>query len=106
MANNEVSRRQFLTASALALTGLSTVDFPAMANPTYKNEKIRLGLIGTGARGVGLATLIREMPAVELIACCDILPEHLKDGMNLAAKGAKSYTDYRKLLENKDIDAV
>ena len=43
---------------------------------------------------------------MKIVACCDVIPEHLQNGMNQAGKGAKSYTDYRKLLEDKEIDAV
>ena len=43
---------------------------------------------------------------MQIVACCDVIAEHLQNGMNQAGKGAKSYTDYRKLLEDKEIDAV
>lgn len=46
------------------------------------------------------------MPGIQILACCDILPNNLKEGMSYAAKGAKSYSDYRQLLDDKNIDAV
>jgi predicted dehydrogenase len=46
------------------------------------------------------------MPGTELVGCCDILLEHLKQGLSLASKGAKGYVDYRRLLDDKTIDAV
>ena len=69
-------------------------------------KKIRIGLIGSGSRGCGLASLIKEISDVELAACCDIIPEHLQQGMSLATKGAKGYMDYKKLLDDKTIDGV
>jgi len=82
------------------------MQLPVFGSTLFKPERLRLGMIGTGSRGTGLASLIREMDGVELIACCDNIPEHLKNGMSFAAKGAKAYSDYRKLLEDKNIDAV
>lgn len=105
MANSLTTRRNFITAGIAAVAGLSALP-AAFANPLRSADKIRLGLIGTGSRGSGLATLIKEMPDFELVACCDIIPENLQKGLSLAAKNAKGYTDYRKLLDDKSIDAV
>ncbi|SDG92302.1 Predicted dehydrogenase [Dyadobacter soli] len=102
------TRRDFITTSlaAMAGVGLSTAFNPAFGKTIRPADKIRLGIIGTGSRGAGLATLIREMPEYELVACCDIIPENLQKGLSLAAKNAKGYADYRKLLDDKSIDAV
>ena len=67
---------------------------------------VRVGVIGTGSRGTGLASLIKELKGMKIVACCDVIAEHLQNGMNQASKEAKSYTEYRKLLEDKEIDAV
>ena len=100
------SRRKFIGTGALAITSLVTMGFPSFGTGLFKDDVIRLGMIGTGARGAGLASLIKDMPGVSLVACCDTIPEHLKNGLSHAAEKAKSYTDYRKLLEDKNIDAV
>ena len=104
-----ISRRRFISTSAVALsgimTGMMTVGLPAFANP-FSPDVIRVGLIGAGARGVGLAGMIKNMQGIEIAACCDILPQNLEKGLSLAAKGAKGYSDYRKLLEDKNLDAV
>jgi predicted dehydrogenase len=99
------SRRKFIATGALALSGLVTLGLPAFGKPGAK-EVIRVGLIGTGARGAGLAGMLKNMPGIELVACCDIIPQNLERGMRLAAKGAKAYTDYRPLLDDKSIAAV
>ncbi|MEP7107823.1 MAG: Gfo/Idh/MocA family oxidoreductase [Ferruginibacter sp.] len=106
MTNNTLSRRKFLTSGAIAVTGFSALGFTSLGLASFKNDMVRVGIIGTGSRGAGLASLIKEIQGMELVACCDIIPEHLQNGMNLAAKGAKAYTDYRKLLEDNKIDAV
>src|SRR5690349_13167528 len=105
MTQQSASRRNFIATGLAAMAGLSV--FPsAFGTPVRPADKIRLGIIGTGSRGAGLATLIREMPDYELVASCDIVPENLQKGLSLAAKNAKGYADYRKLLDDKSIDAV
>lgn len=90
----------------MATVGLSTAFAPLSGKRVRPADRIRLGIIGTGSRGAGLATLIREMPDYELVACCDIISENLQKGLSLASKNAKGYADYRKLLDDKSIDAV
>jgi predicted dehydrogenase len=69
-------------------------------------EKVRAGLIGAG----GMANTVhypslKEMPDVELVAICDLVPDKLaataeKFGI------PKTYSDYRQMLESEDVDAV
>lgn len=106
MSNNIISRRSFMSKGALAVSGLAFMGLPSFADESDKLEKVRVGLIGTGQRGVGIATILKELQGIELVACCDIVKANLEKGMSLAVPKAKGYTDYRKLLENKDLDAV
>ena len=106
MLLNTISRRRFLSAGALAFSGIAAGHLPDFSSNKTGNEELRIGLIGSGSRGTGLASLIKEMKQLRLTACCDIIPEHLQNGLNFAAKGARGYADYRNLLEDKNIDAV
>ncbi len=106
MKSNGISRRKFVATSAIAFSGLSILGLKSFAKNAPPNDTIRLGLIGSGSRGAGLASLVKEMKGVDLVACCDIIPENLQNGLKYAVKGAKGYSDYRKLLEDKTIDAV
>ncbi|MDZ7765951.1 MAG: Gfo/Idh/MocA family oxidoreductase [Melioribacteraceae bacterium] len=65
-----------------------------------------MGVIGTGDRGKWECYILKQTPGIDVVACCDIIPSHLERGLGEAVKGAKGYTDYRKLLEQKDLDAV
>ena len=75
----------------------------------WKMDKFRVGVIGCG----GIAAL-KHFPAmakakdrIELVACCDIIEERATRAVaRHADEGAKAYTDYRKLLEDKSIDVV
>ncbi|HUQ93018.1 MAG TPA: Gfo/Idh/MocA family oxidoreductase [Bryobacteraceae bacterium] len=69
------------------------------------NERIRAGIIGAGGRGRYLTGEFKEIGA-EMAAVCDIYEPNLQEGLKAANTGAKSFSDYKKLLEDKTIDAV
>ncbi|MDR1380836.1 MAG: Gfo/Idh/MocA family oxidoreductase [Tannerella sp.] len=68
-------------------------------------EKIRLGLIGTGSRGMYHLNNLLQIPQAEIVALCDDYEPHLQQAAALFPK-AKLYDNYCRLLENKDIQAV
>ncbi len=65
----------------------------------------RLGLIGSGGRGRYLAGEFKEIGA-EVAAVCDVYEPNLEAGIRVASSGAKRYDDYRRLLEDRSIEAV
>jgi predicted dehydrogenase len=69
------------------------------------NDRIRVGIIGPGGRGRYLMAQFKEFGA-EMGAVCDVYQPNLEAGLKIAAAGAEQYKDYRKLLDNKTIDAV
>jgi predicted dehydrogenase len=71
-----------------------------------QTEKVRVGLIGSGSRGLGLAQTLANVRNIELVACCDIVEDHLKAGLRLADKDAKGYYDYQKLIDDPNVRAV
>ncbi|WP_036385702.1 Gfo/Idh/MocA family protein [Muricauda sp. MAR_2010_75] len=99
-----MKRREFAKTSGVALAGVSTLG-AGVLTPSFSN-KITIGVIGTGDRGGGLISLMNEIPGLEVMGCCDVLPFRLESGMKKANTKVKGYSDYRKLLDNKDIDAV
>ena len=70
-----------------------------------KNKKARIALIGTGSRGQYHIHNLLQIPHAEIVALCDNYPPNLKVASELCPK-AKTYTDYKKLLELKEIDGV
>jgi predicted dehydrogenase len=94
-----MERRRFLQASAGALTAAS---FGRVAGA---NDLIRTGLIGSGGRGQLLAGVFKEAGA-EVVAVCDVYEPNLQKGLKQASSGAVAYADYRRLLEDKSLDAV
>ena len=74
-------------------------------NALGANERIRLGIIGPGARGTEILQQALSCENVECIGAADVYTRRLEDVKKIAPN-AKTYLDYRHLLEDKDIDAV
>ena len=106
MSEKAISRRKLLTDALLSGGGLALGGHIPFGHTLDKTPLVNLGVIGTGSRGSGLASLIQKMPAIDLAACCDVLPFRLADGMRYGNRKTRPYGDYRALLDDKDIDAV
>jgi len=103
-----VKRRSFIKKTSLATAGLA--GFPYLHGNVMSNispnETINIGVIGTGVRGSGLISIINSIDNINVIAGCDVLPFRLDKGLAKSKSKPKGYSDYRKLLDSKDIDAV
>lgn len=87
-----MNRRAFLAAAA--------------ASRIYgANDRVRCGVIGAGGRGQYLTKQFKEVGA-EVAAVCDVYEPNLAAGVQAASAGAKSYDNYKRLLADKDLDAV
>jgi predicted dehydrogenase len=89
-----MERRTFLAVAAAA-----------QARILGASDRIRTGIIGAGGRGRYLIGQFKEVGA-EMAAVCDIYEPNLQAGLKEASTGAKAYRDYRKLLDDKSLDAV
>ena len=69
------------------------------------NDKVNLGLVGAGERGFFVMTTFQKNSQVSVKAVCDVYAERVDRAMGKASE-AKSFTDHRKLLEMKELDAV
>jgi len=69
------------------------------------NDKVNLGLIGAGGRGRGVMGTFIKTGQVNVTAVCDVFTERI-DQAQTVATAAKGFTDHRKLLEFKEVDAV
>ncbi|NIG55298.1 Gfo/Idh/MocA family protein [Chitinophaga sp. Cy-1792] len=102
------SRRSFLKSATTLVAGASllhTLPLRAIA----PSDKIRVGAIGINGMGWADLTALLKNPEVECVALCDVDKNVLDKRIGeLAQKGikVKGYSDYRKLLEDKSIDAL
>lgn len=103
-----MKRRNFIITGGLATTGVvaGSAAMWSVSNSLGANDVLNIGVIGTGSRGTGLIPLINQIKGVNVAACCDVLPFRLEDGLAKTENKAKGYSDYKKLLDNKDIDAI
>ena len=99
-------RRKFLGTAATLLS--ASVAYPS-SNFSIINFKkaniVKIGIIGTGSRGMGLMRILNRIEGVEIIGLCDTLSFRLKDASKISPN-AKKYKNHIALLENKDIEAI
>jgi predicted dehydrogenase len=104
-----MKRRTFIQQSAMAGGALFTAPnvFAFKGSP---GEKVIVGVMGTNGRGEYLATLYSSLPDVEVGFICEVddtvLQRTINKIKNLTGKAPKGYKDVRKLLEEKDLDAL
>lgn len=93
----DVPRRSFLLASAAA----------AAQTAWSQSGKVKTAVIGTGNRGSYLLQGVLEQPDAEVAALCDLKPDRLDKAATTAKRdNPKTYTDWKQIIDRKDIDAV
>jgi predicted dehydrogenase len=104
----DVTRREFLKTAATVAAASSLAGFgaPAMLSAQSAGDPVRFGIIGTGTEGCTLLKFLATIPEGHCIANCDIYPPNLKKGVETIGSNPETYTEYRKMLERKDMDAV
>jgi len=107
-----ITRRQFIAqSSSLALAGMV---MPGVilkaARPVAPSDRIRVGLIGARSMGWGDYAEFFHFPQAECMALCDVdanvLSSRAAELEKITGKKPLVFSDYRKMLESKDIDAV
>lgn len=97
-----LTRREF-SRSGFAVTAGSALSAKQVMGA---NDRIRLGLIGSGGRGRQDWNNFLKQPDVEPVAVCDVYDPNRDQGIAMTEGRAKGFKDFRRLLEGKDIDAV
>jgi len=112
------SRRHFLQQGSLLAGGallLSATDNQAFASFRKRmmpSDQINVGAIGINGMGWADLSAALKLPGVNVVALCDVdknvLDRRMGDlaKMNVDTSKVKTYSDYRKLLEQKDVDVV
>jgi predicted dehydrogenase len=111
------NRRQFLQQSSALTGGFFLLpafgsDPLAARKRVWPSDQINVGAVGLNGMGWADLTAALKQPGVNVVALCDVdknvLDKRLTDlqKMNIDTSRIKTYGDYRKLLEQKDIDVV
>jgi predicted dehydrogenase len=106
---NNIERRQFIKNMGMLSGGVLLATSPWFSAFSEEKKTVgsvaRIGIIGPGSRGQHLMSFLVQNPKVEIVALCDVYKPSIDAALLMAPK-AKMYTDYKKLLEDKNIDAV
>ncbi|HWQ56126.1 MAG TPA: Gfo/Idh/MocA family oxidoreductase [Bryobacteraceae bacterium] len=94
------SRRNFIGKVATGIAGTF-----AGSNVLGANDRIRLGIIGPGDRGLQIMREAMACPNTEFVGAADVYTKRL-EAVKAVAPTIKTYLDYRHLLDDKSIDAV
>jgi predicted dehydrogenase len=102
----DISRRRFLKGAAAAGAGVALAGRRTPLRALGANDRIRMGVLGSGGRAQYLLDLFSQNPSVGIVAVCDVYEPHREKTLRKASPDAKGYLDYREVLDLKDIDAV
>ena len=110
------SRRKFINNTVKIITGACMISSLSAGSVLAKscisgaNDKVVVGLIGCKGMGFSNLQTFLNQPDVECAALCDVdqsvLDQRTADVEKKTGKKPVQYRDYRKLIENKDIDVV
>lgn len=104
-----MNRREFLYAGAAAAVAARSMDARAYAAISGANDRVGLGVIGTGRRASDVCRAFAQDSRVEFRALCDVYDKQVsafQDRFKDHVAQAEVLVEYQKLLDRKDVDAV
>jgi predicted dehydrogenase len=102
----ENTRRDFIKKAVIGSAALLTGTTAKVAASTLgANNRIRIGIIGAGARGQQLLQQVFEVDGVEVVAAADVYTRRLQEAKQMIP-GVQTFTDYRRVLDMKNLDGV
>lgn len=99
------NRRVFIGSCVKGAAGLAVTGLLSNNRILGANDRIRIGLIGAGGRGQEIFRAALRCPNVEGVAVADVYTRKLQEVQKIVPT-IKTHQDFRKLLEDKSIDAV
>lgn len=101
------NRREFIKgSSAAALATLTTACATMPSRVIGANGRMGMGLIGCGGRGRGVAGIFNNTDKVDFLYVCDVFDERQNQARESLGGKAITTGDHRKVLDDKNIDAV
>lgn len=102
----QMKRREFVKNVMRTAAAASTTAAFSRSKVIGANDRVIVGLIGCGGRGRYVSQLMRQVRDVEFGAVCDVYDQNAASARDWAGPGALSYKDFRRLLEQRDLNAV
>jgi predicted dehydrogenase len=101
-----LNRRRFLqTSAALGVAGVFPGALMAKNDKASANDKLHVGVIGVSGQGGWNVGQLAHVPGAEIVALCDV-HEHRAADARKQFSDATFHTDFRKLIDQKGLDAV
>jgi predicted dehydrogenase len=105
--SEKTNRRRFIAGAGAGIAGAGLLTAKSYARVIGANERVQLGIIGSGGRGRSLMrSFQRFADQCEFIHVCDVYEPNIKEALKLSRENAKSTMDYKELLANKDVIAI
>jgi predicted dehydrogenase len=104
MTKETIERRQFIKQAAIAGATIGLASYGSQ-RVLGANDRVRIGIIGCGARGQEDLREVLKLPNVDFVAAADVYTRRHDEARQLAP-AVKTFTDHRRLLDLKDLDAV
>ena len=103
-----MDRREFMQMTgaglgAVALMGVRGCNSPQAVAPS---DWVNVGVIGVGSRGQHMMSMLLRVPGVRITGLCDVYEPRIAEGRKVTGEQTPAYSDYRKMLDAKDMDAV
>ncbi|HOS94518.1 MAG TPA: Gfo/Idh/MocA family oxidoreductase [Armatimonadota bacterium] len=107
--SDSINRREFLRKSTVAAAGAALLSSTAAASARVvgANDRVHMATIGCGGMGhahLGALASLRAQGLVDIVSVCDVWDKRVQSAV--AATGAKGVRDYRRVLDDPDVDAV
>ena len=101
----KTNRRDFMQQTGIGVAATAAVGWSASSRAAGANERVRVGLIGCGGRGRYDAGVFAARKDVEVVYVADPHKGRLAEAAKQFA-GAKPTDDFRRMLDDKTVDAV
>lgn len=104
-----MNRREFIYTGTAAAVAARAMDARAYSSIAGSNERVGLAVVGTGRRATVVCPAFAQDARVEFRALVDVYDKQLVDFQKRFqghVENAKTYVEYEKMLDRKDIDAV
>ena len=95
--------------AAIGAGAAAAFHFKPWYRPLGANSDIRLGIAGTGSKGIDHIRHFDDVPGARIVALCDPDPNQLDrafEETGLARDAVQTYTDFRELVGDDEIDAI